>query len=237
MMIRKIRYIFLPFSFLYINRHILWHLPRSFYYNLIFFNISTAIRCPLFIHNNVKIQRGENSQIFINCNKKSGLIKIGFNATNFYSSSFDKSVFTILGTWIINGKVDIGPKSRISIGSNAILVTHRLWVTGELLMIIRKKVYCAENVLMAWHITIMDHDAHRIFNIENERINPEKDIYLGENIWIGCNTTILKGTSLKRDIIIGAGSVVATKINEVGVVLAGNPARIIKKDVTWGGFY
>ena len=76
-----------------------------------------------------------------------------------------------------------------------------------------------------------------IFNIENERINPEKDIYLGENIWIGCNTTILKGTSLKRDIIIGAGSVVATKINEVGVVLAGNPARIIKKDVTWGGFY
>lgn len=58
MMIRKIRYIFLPFSFLYINRHILWHLPRSFYYNLIFFNISTAIRCPLFIHNNVKIQRG-----------------------------------------------------------------------------------------------------------------------------------------------------------------------------------
>ena len=80
-------------------------------------------------------------------------------------------------------------------------------------------------------------EGFQIATVEPDWHNPEKDIYLGENIWIGCNTTILKGTSLKRDIIIGAGSVVATKINEVGVVLAGNPARIIKKDVTWGGFY
>lgn len=51
---------------------------------------------------------------------------------------------------------------------------------------------------------------------------------LGRNVFIGCNCIILKGTKLGDNCIVGAGSVVHGEFPE-GCVLAGNPARIIKK--------
>lgn len=42
---------------------------------------------------------------------------------------------------------------------------------------------------------------------------------------------------ISHDIVIGANSVVAKKIEASNVVLAGNPVEIKKKNITWGGFY
>lgn len=106
-------------SFLIVNRKVLFHIPRSLYYNIRLVGVSAALRCPIFIHNNVKVNLGKGGAISIKTNLRSGLVKIGFNTTNFYNTSFDKSILTILGEWVINGPVNIGPKSRISIGENA----------------------------------------------------------------------------------------------------------------------
>ena len=76
-----------------------------------------------------------------------------------------------------------------------------------------------------------------IANDQGNRTNIEKDIIIGNNVWIGCNSTILKGVEISHDIVIGANSVVAKKIEASYVVLAGNPVEIKKKNTTWGGFY
>ena len=55
-----------------------------------------------------------------------------------------------------------------------------------------------------------------------------KKVTLGNNVWIGGGATILPGISLGNNVIVGAGSVV-TKSFPNNVVIAGNPARIIKK--------
>ena len=78
---------------------------------------------------------------------------------------------------------------------------------------------------------------HVIFDDQGNRTNIEKDIIIGNNVWIGCNSTILKGVEISHDIVIGANSVVAKKIEASNVVLAGNPVEIKKKNITWGGFY
>ena len=51
---------------------------------------------------------------------------------------------------------------------------------------------------------------------------------IGNNVFIGMNTTILKGTTIGDNVIIGAGSVV-TKNIPAGVIVAGNPAKVIRE--------
>ena len=56
-----------------------------------------------------------------------------------------------------------------------------------------------------------------------------KDIVLGAHCWVGMNSTILPGVILGDYTVVGAGSVVTKSFTDGHVVIAGNPARIIKK--------
>jgi acetyltransferase-like isoleucine patch superfamily enzyme len=55
-----------------------------------------------------------------------------------------------------------------------------------------------------------------------------KEIHVGEDCWIGGNVVILPGVSLGRGSVVGAGSVVTKSVSAFTVV-AGNPARVIRK--------
>lgn len=56
-----------------------------------------------------------------------------------------------------------------------------------------------------------------------------KTVIICENCWIGMNSVLLPGVTLGPRTIVGAGSVVTKSFPEGGVVIAGNPARIVKK--------
>ena len=64
--------------------------------------------------------------------------------------------------------------------------------------------------------------------VRNSGLEFGKPITVGNNVWIGGNTVILPGITIGNNVTIGAGSVV-TKNVEANSVVAGNPARVIKK--------
>ena len=66
------------------------------------------------------------------------------------------------------------------------------------------------------------------FNERLKGINIPKKVSIGNNVWIGGGVTILPGVSLGNNVVVGAGSVV-TKSFPDNVIIAGNPATIIKK--------
>lgn len=74
------------------------------------------------------------------------------------------------------------------------------------------------------NLITLNHDP----NPENRNATYCKPIVIEDNAWIGINSTILSGVTIGRNAIVGAGSVV-TKDVEPDTIVAGNPARFIKR--------
>lgn len=57
-----------------------------------------------------------------------------------------------------------------------------------------------------------------------------KDVFINEGTWLGVNSIILPGVSIKgKGVIVAAGAVVTSDVNESYVVIGGVPAKVIKK--------
>ena len=55
-----------------------------------------------------------------------------------------------------------------------------------------------------------------------------KDVYIGENAWIGANSVIVPGVHIGKNAVIGAGSDVTKDIPD-NVVAVGNPCRVLRE--------
>lgn len=89
-------------------------------------------------------------------------------------------------------------------------------------------VSIGKNVCIASHVTILTHDCAqnvilRYCGIITGGAGP---VEIGDNVYIGMNTTILRNTKIGDNVIIGANSLVRGKI-ESNSVYAGNPAKKI----------
>lgn len=91
-----------------------------------------------------------------------------------------------------------------------------------------RKVEIGSGCNIAWDVCIMDRDYHK-FNSSVEEIRPVK---IGDNVWIGCNSIILKGVTIGDGAVVAAGSVV-TKDVPPKTLVGGNPAKVLKEDIYW----
>ena len=53
-------------------------------------------------------------------------------------------------------------------------------------------------------------------------------IHVGDSVWFGGNVTVVPGVTIGSNVVVGAGSVVTKDIPD-NVVVAGNPARVIRE--------
>lgn len=95
----------------------------------------------------------------------------------------------------------------------------------------RKEIFLGKNVLVGANVKIMDNDFHSLDVSERNAGMVDKlqckPVHIGDNVFIGCNSIILKGTEIGENSVVGAGSVVCGSF-PANVVIAGNPAKVIR---------
>lgn len=91
----------------------------------------------------------------------------------------------------------------------------------------QKGIKIGSKCAIAAGVNIIDCNGHRIDSLDRnkDRDIPES-ILIGNNVWIGLNSIILKGTIIGDNSVVSAGSLVKGKFPENSII-AGNPAKVI----------
>jgi len=94
------------------------------------------------------------------------------------------------------------------------------------------KIEIGEYGSIGVNVSIYDTDFHSVNPYERKFDNLNKTISkpisIGNFVWIGGHSIILKGVIIGNGAVVGAGSVVTKNIPELNI-FAGNPAKFIKK--------
>lgn len=81
------------------------------------------------------------------------------------------------------------------------------------------------------YVRIRDSDSHYLAYPGYEK-KEKAPIIIEDHVWIGLGVTILKGVTIGEGCVIAAGSVV-TKSFPPRCLIGGNPARIIRENISW----
>jgi len=130
----------------------------------------------------------------------------------------------------------LGEKGTCKIGDFTLL-------NGALIMS-DERIEIGQHCLVSWNVGIADSDFHPIDaaqrRIDTMALAPfYKDrpprpvlktapVIIKDNVWIGMNAVILKGVTIGENSVVAAGAVVSKSVPE-NVVVAGNPAVVVKQ--------
>lgn len=126
-----------------------------------------------------------------------------------------------------------GNNNMVHIGNNVIVNASKLKPT-VFNAVEGAEIYIGNGCLFSNNIEMHTSDYHSIMSCAKKiRINSAKNIHLGERVWIGFRSIILKGARISSDTIVGAGSVVTGHFEECNTIIAGNPANIKRRSIFW----
>ena len=100
-------------------------------------------------------------------------------------------------------------------------------------------VEIGNDCMISYNVNIRTNDGHSIFDIHTgkninstDEICKKRKVKIGDHVWIGMNTLVMYGADIESGSIVGAMSLVRSKIPN-NCIAAGIPAKVIRKDIAW----
>ncbi|TFZ52104.1 acyltransferase [Serratia proteamaculans] len=178
----------------------------------------------LFSANRVDIRGSENFIL------DRGVLLIGLRNVGHVSNK-TLSYFNVRGKLISRGSLSFGRGCRVDINEGAELSCNGGYIGPENTFIVYNGIDIGEGCNISWGCQFLDDDFH-ILNYENKKIRGKK-IHIGNFVWIGCNVSVLKGSHIASGCVVAANSVVSGEFLEEKCLIAGNPAKIVKRNISW----
>ena len=111
-------------------------------------------------------------------------------------------------------------KGAIRIGNNVLCSPgSRISASDEITI--------GDAVMLARDVYITDSDWHTIYD-RTVRAEAPAPVHIGDNVWLGDGSCVLKGVTIGENSVVAARAVVVKDV-PANVVVAGNPARVVKE--------
>lgn len=131
----------------------------------------------------------------------------------------DLRAVTIQATLYNGGTLDIGSLTSIN---------------GLVAGIFDSQIVIGRDCLLSHQIHMQPHNQHGIIDLKNKKlIEQKRGITIGNHVWIGHSAKFLPGAHVADGTIVGAHSVVTKAHLTPCCVLVGQPAHVIREDISW----
>lgn len=205
---------------------------KSVWINLHYLPFSQAIKLPIIVSYNTTFQCFKGGIIKLPSEVHFGMIHIGFHDVTVAPKT--RTTLRLYGSLIFLGSAFIGRSSRIHVGKGAELVLgDDFKVSSSSSIMCCKRIEFGKNIQFSWDCLVMDSDTHDIFYEDGRISQKDKIVKFGDDIWIGCRCTILKGSFIPSNCVIGANTIITGQQFKENSIIAGNPPKVIKKIKGW----
>ncbi len=206
---------------------------KTIFFNFKYLPFNQAVKLPFVISNKVQLANVKGKIVF-ECPLRPGMISIGFEKTTLFDYKTSRSIWDVHGTVVFKGDMVIGQESRIIVGSEGTLVfgSHVL-ITARTSIVAYHFIELGDQCLLSWDILMMDTDFHSVSDYQGDILNPTAPVVIGDHVWIGCRSTLLKGTKIPKGCVIGAGSLVNKSLPDGDSLYAGTPVKKIREAIKW----
>ena len=211
--------------------NIICSIPKTLRFNLHYFPLKTALKLPVVVSHRTYL-RELHGKVELPEKVERAMVKIGFGDVGHYDRKRSRGIWQVSGTVSFGGKASIGHGSKLSVRGNLSLGAG-FNMTAESTIVCAKEIRFGDDCLLAWDILVMDTDEHPLYNKENERINPDKAILVGNHVWIGCKCVLLKGAEVPDNTVVAAGTLLTSSFSGEHQVIGGNPPSVLKRDIRW----
>ena len=178
----------------------------------------------VYVYKNTEFERHKSSIIYVK-------EKIGIGRQIGYTGKL-KTTFIMKQ----NSELHVNGKFYFYTGCKVVLQENAKLILGNGSFInVDSKIYCSnlieigDNTFIGEEVIIRDTDEHKVIRENYVKTNPIK---IGNHVWIGMRSIILKGVTIGDNCIVAAGSVVTKSIPN-NCLVAGVPAKIIKNNINW----
>lgn len=124
---------------------------------------------------------------------------------------------------------EMGEGSRVNtpltvVRAHCVKIGSRVVVMNGCLMMAAGGITIDDDALIAANVQLISNN----HDLDNRRIITCKPVHICRRAWVGAGSTILPGVTVGENSVVGAGSVVTHDV-EPNTIVAGNPARVIKR--------
>ncbi len=112
---------------------------------------------------------------------------------------------TLVSGW---GRIRIGDRVFINVGTTLLSVVE---------------IVIGDDVAMANEVYVMDSNSHGV----EGRAHVEAPVRIGAGTWLGARSMVLPGVTIGKRVLVAAGAVVTRDVPD-DVLVAGNPARVVR---------
>ena len=206
---------------------------KTLWFNVKAFDFKTAMLFPVILGYGIKAKIDGKIRI---CGKvRFGMVKLGLSGSNdlkYYEQN--KSYFSVEDGGVLTFSDNNNIGRHFSILCRGEMILGRNFSCNDgCVFSCTKSIKIGDDVLFGGQITVRDSNGHEIlYKQENMGNREEKNIVIGNHVWVCNKSDLLRGTNIENNTVIVYRSL-CNKHYQANSLVAGCPAKVCRENILW----